>query len=504
MNATSIKAMAWLSAVILYGTAMLTACSDAKTPAADTKNPSMGTTGISASAETEATTPEYQYPELDLGGAAIQFMNSDPIWDMNVSLDEEELTGETLDDAIYNRNRAIESRFNCVISVTEIASNYTMDDLVKQAYTLISAGDHTYDIMYLPVNKRASMMSEGCFYDLYDIPALHLDGSWWDQTINDSCTLGGSLYFAAGALHLMAFDGSWCLFFNEKMLGNLDLAMPYDLVKSGKWTIDRLKEYCTACANMGGQDSFQWDQSGDAVYGISTHPNAPDKFVLSAGERYVVPDKAGYPSFAANGTRFQDVVSKLSSFFSTEGTCFNGYYDDMDAQHGGYLYTFLNSRAAFLTAELKTAQLLRNMDDTFGIIPFPKYDETQENYRTAIVENLLVMTIPTTNDDPNTTAAVVDAMCYDSAKQVLPVYYDSTVSQKGLRNEESVEMLHIIRSTRSVDMAYFFGWNADLAAAVRGKITDGSGAVSSDIAAKKSAIEEAIQKTIKLFEEGGR
>ena len=40
-------------------------------------------------------------------------------------------------------------------------------------------------------------------------------------------------------------------------------------------------------------------------------------------------------------------------------------------------------------------------------------------------------------------AAMIDALTYRSYETVLPVYYENRVAQKGLRNEDSIEMLGI-------------------------------------------------------------
>ena len=63
----------------------------------------------------------------------------------------------------------------------------------------------------------------------------------------------------------MAFDSMWCLFFNENMMEDHKLELPYDLVREGKWTIDRLTGCCTAVANLNGDEKFKWNKDGKAV-----------------------------------------------------------------------------------------------------------------------------------------------------------------------------------------------------------------------------------------------
>ena len=59
------------------------------------------------------------------------------------------------------------------------------------------------------------------------------------------------------------------------------------------------------------------------------------------------------------------------------------------------------------------------------------------------------MCIPVTNPDISEAALIMDAFSYMTYKDVLPVYYDVSLSQKGLRNEDSIEML-ISSATRAI------------------------------------------------------
>ena len=79
----------------------------------------------------------------------------------------------------------------------------------------------------------------------------------------------------------------------------------------------------------------------------------------------------------------------------------------------------------------------------------------------------------------------------------MPVYFDVTVSQKGLRNEDSIDMLNIIRSTRAVDIATMYGWNGELLNKIRESSFKGNSTAASDVAKYKSKIEEKINSFVK-------
>ena len=82
---------------------------------------------------------------------------------------------------------------------------------------------------------------------------------------------------------------------------------------------------------------------------------------------------------------------------------------------------------------------------------------------------------------------------------MLPVYYDVTVSQKGLRDEESIEMLDIVRNTRSPLFSDVYGITSTLNSAIQNEVINASGTAASTIAAAKTTVEENLQKVLDAF-----
>lgn len=460
------------------------------------------TTGTTDTTTTE-TEDSWQYPDVDYAGAEYRVLNFDELWDMYIHMDATELTGEVLNDAVYNRNRKIEDALNCKIvekTITNGGGSLTL--LTDEAKNTVVAGSDEYETMQLPVNQDISVVTSGYLMDMKAVDGLNLDETWWDQDVIKSTTLNGKLYFASGASTLMAFDGMWCLFFNEDMMTDYNLEKPYDLVREGKWTLDALNEYCSAVVNSNDDATFTWKKDGSAVYGISTFTNGPEKFYYACGVRGAESDTEGNIQNTIENEHFYNVIDKLATLLSTKsGMAINASTSNFDADAGGYVYIFTVRRSLFMTAEIKTAQLLRDMEDTFGIVPFPKYDEEQDDYQTTMVHQMMYLTIPTTNTHLDMTATVTEVMAHDSYESVLPVYYSNVVEHKGLRNEDSVEMLEIMRENRGMDMAVAFAWNATLREKLRDALFAGNNQVASIVAAQESVINSNIEKFVEYLNE---
>ncbi len=489
-------------AAFLLACLMLTpsviSCGDAGTASNDTSAITNSDDSVAESAETEAV---YPYDTPDLGGYTLRVLSSGFLWNMYQEVDVTETNGEVLNDAVYNRNRKVESKLNCAFAETNFEVNDDPTQLNNHIKDLVLSGDDMYDVMYAAIYLTPAMVTDGYFQNLLDIDGLHLQEAWWDSVIAEYGVIEDHLYFVTSPMHLMPYDGAWALFFNETMMERNEMDKPYDLVRQGKWTLDALLGYAKQIANMNGDASFEWSNSGNAIYGISSHQLAPDKFILGAGEYFIERNDKGELQFAATDERFFSVVDKLLAL-TTESTGYTiyGSNTDFDVEAGGYMHIFETGRSMFLTAEIKGAQLLRNMDDTFGIVPYPKFDEAQESYYSSFVNQCYFYTIPVTTSNLHETAVISDYTSYLSMMDVLPVYYGNVVEQKGLRNQDSIEMLDIVLSTKSVDLGILFGWTNTLLESMRDKFFAGATDIASTIQKQQASIEKKMAKTIEAVQ----
>lgn len=478
-----------LTSILLL--AALSACGDTQSA----PDPAENVPDTSASVtESDTIGADYIYPELDCGGDTFTILNSDTShWGFYSYMDFEEQSGEQLDDAVYERNRNLEERyhFELVIVTDNVDTNYNL------YRTAIYAGEDAYDTAYIRCDRLSSFVLEDMLYDLTDYDTFRLSEDWWDQLVNEKARIGtgNAQYFAANDISLSGFDGTLCVYFNETMMGNLDIELPYNLVREGTWTIDRLTEMAKAGANLNGDNSFSWNENGNAVYGLASYEDCVNGFLTGAGESYISIQN-GQPSLVSDNERFFGLFDKIYELTSADGVFL--YQNGSGNNH--YEMVFKNNRALFTVAEIKASSKYRDMEQTFGIVPIPKYDEAQEQYYSHRTHVCPTMSVPVTNDDPARTGIIIDAMAYESYRDILPIYYDVKVSQKGLRNEESIEMLGIIRAGRSFDIGEGYGWTEDLSAKINTMyVSSKKNNIASTLESSRSAIEAAIEKTMEYL-----
>lgn len=482
---------------MLLTIALLSGCLAACASQTSKPNSSQGTTAGSGTSEEQTDEFVYTYGKTTFEpGTVITFCNLNQLWDMYIYLDASS-DGDKVDKAVYSRNRRVEQDMGCVIVIDERGWTYDFNPYIDAINNAITTDLATWDAVYLPVNKRPDLVTSGKFRDLADISTINLGEDWWDGTLNEAFMLSDRLYFASSPLQMMSFDTSWGIFFNVDLLDAYGMEDPRELVNNNEWTVEKMMALCRDNAQLNGAESYYWDANTRQVYGISAHPNLPDKLLYAAGERYVIKDDDGDPVYSAGGTRFVDVVNTLATFLGAEhnleASSEDMAADGTDFKGGGYLYAFANSRAFFMGAEIKAARQLKSLDQVvnYGLVPLPKFNSEQKEYYTPIVESLLVMTIPVTCTREEDVGAVLDALSYYSYRDVLPVYY-SNILYRGYEAED-VPMVEILKNTRGVDMAYYYNWNDKLAEQVRDRIFDGTGNISDSLATESVRIATLIQ-----------
>ncbi|MBQ8401300.1 MAG: hypothetical protein IJX14_05155, partial [Clostridia bacterium] len=149
----------------------------------------------------------------------------------------EELNGERINDAVYERNLAMEERFG-----VKIAQNLqsTPDTTANQ---LITSGDDAFDLLQTDTQKQCAMVVKGYLIDMAQMEYINFDKAWWDSTAIDGITIGDKIYYAIGDSMLNGKKATWVVLFNKMLTENAGVPDLYSLVKEGGWTLDALNQY---------------------------------------------------------------------------------------------------------------------------------------------------------------------------------------------------------------------------------------------------------------------
>ena len=233
-----------LAALMAAGT--FTAC------ASSTDNGDEGTAQVTTAAPAIAETtpapetePEYVYPEVTYGGDTFAILNCADRYNMIYHLMPAELTGESLNDTRFELNQRVAERFEIKLSETLIP----YAEIQAYAQQELLANTPVHDVFFLTPLQVAAFMNSGYMHNLLDIEEFNIDEPWWTQTLIKDATMRDKyLYYLGGNYHIQAMEATTAIFFNKQMIDNLGMENPYQLVRDGKWTLDKVYEMATQSA----------------------------------------------------------------------------------------------------------------------------------------------------------------------------------------------------------------------------------------------------------------
>ena len=426
-----------LTAALLLSASCGEASVDGKTTTPDSSGDDIKESD-SAATETELSDDLGKY---DFGGRTFSiYTRTTPLF--YPYLDRQEATGDTIDDAVYNRNRKLEERFNFIFD--EQYYDYTVEgnDAPRK---LLLAGDDTYQLYVGRCVHMFNYASEGYFYKIDDLTAINTEKPYWNSQLYDNLSIGNAHYFAVGDFNISAFDFTHVLLFNKKMIDDLNLGDIYSTVLDGKWTFDRFGEMSRAAVSDVNGDSVmdENDQYGYTSLGKQVLPG----FWIAGGALSMKKDDGQLVYTAPTDQKFIDVCQKVFEITWNDNIW---HRVPITVDREEEMQMFCDGKALFTDSSCFQISLTRDAATDFGIIPYPKYDETQDKYYSRI-EGCELFGVPLTNADPEMTSVILEAMACESRKIVIPAYYEVALKVKFTRDEESSKMLDIAFENRVFD-----------------------------------------------------
>jgi hypothetical protein len=392
--------------------------------------------------------------EFDFGGYNFRLLSGESGY-----INAEEITGDVLDDSMYYRNRKVEERFNAVI--TEVLLEGW--DMTPARRSLL-ASDNSYDMMIIRCPDAFVYAQEGLIHSINALPYVDLTKPYWDEWLTGQWTIANKMYFASGALDLPAYSHTFALLFNKKIASELALDDLYQLAREGKWTFDKFEEIGrSARRDLNGDGIF--DENDQHGY-LATLREIPPSFWIAGGVKSIRKDGDDIPYLTALEERFISVFDRLAEATLRSGVWYQAVEPDV-LNDPLLLDMFRNNKGLFYTKPFSRIPDLRDMDIDFGILPHPKLNESQDRYYARLGwAELMCVPLYAGEKDLERASVILEALTCESAKSVLPVYYDIVLKTKNARDEESEAMIDLIFNSRVFDFGdtIWVGYIRDTAA----------------------------------------
>ncbi len=455
-------------------------------------------TTVSESTETSAETNDREnvkdnLPETDFGGDKFTMLVRT---ERSYEFEAEEENGDLLNDAVYKRNLAVEDRFNIKFD-NVLMDSVWYDQAMQFTNSLrasIQAGEGAYDIVASYAATIPALVSQGLFANWSDMKYVDFSKPWWSEKVKDEMTINGKCFMITGDISLALWEGMSCVMFNKKLADNYGIGNMYDLVKEGNWTFDKMLDITKdRYQDLDGDGEVSDNDAFGMIHGTATEvDNYKEAFEIPVTKR----GDDGYPEFALKSEKIVDVLTRLDAWVWNS----NDVYWGLNLDRPVLQEIFSRGNSLLFDSTLGATQNLRDMNDDFGIIPYPKYDENQKDYHSTSLDEFSMFVIPIDAPDMDKTAFITEALCAESYKKVVPVFYDVVLKTKNARDNDSAQMIDIIRDGLVFDWGYIYSVTMgqpghQLAILLKAHNTN----IASEFDKKAKTYEKNLEKALKVY-----
>ncbi len=427
------------------------------------------------------------YEDVDFGGRVFTigvFEGSDENgggrWDNFREVYSDET--DAISTSVRERNAIMEKLYNCKIE----SHNSTSPGGAASAD--ITANTHTVDLYCSKGVGRGTYTNDNNYNFLNY--GIDFSNPWWDQQFVNTFKLKKSsgeevMYAAVGDFSINAFAATHLMFYNKnfynRVLSDVDI---YQLVRDKKWTVDKFMELIK-------RSGVAQDANGNSVYSYSegdilgwARTDQSNHGIYAAANLPIITSANGTMTFAMpNQTAEWDTVITKAIELATVETAEQIGYTSVQAAIEG-------EKALFASEVLDVLERMKDATNlSVGLVPYPLYSETQENYAHFVTTTFPAYMMPISVPDPEVIGKFFELYAYHSKYIVREAFID-TYCVEYCGDEESAEMLDIILDSRTYDPAYVM-WST-YETDIQNMIITGKNNVTQWIAKKGSKLTEEI------------
>lgn len=362
-----------------------------------------------------------------------------------------DLNGDAVNDALYNRDRTVEKLLDIKITPT----SYTdMGYDAAKLQNLIQSNEDAYDFLHIQASTFFANRPtyELLMLDMANEDNLDLEAPWWNTPAMDELSYNGKVRkYLIGDISKSSISGASVIFYNKNLFGDIyqNPDQPYTDVIEGKWTVDKIAEYC--------EGAYQ-DTDGNGTkdetdfWGTMMNPwLLASAFNGFSDTRFYTRDSDGYIRLDLDEDRVVTYSEKLWSFVRENSGV---YYTTDNNWHNNATKLFAEGNMLFLGFFLSSVENeeFRTMDDDYGILPFFKLDESQEKYYSDLnPSGTQWICVPKTCREVDKTTATIEALSYYSYYDVTPIFYESALKSKYTRDQQSGIVIDMVRDSIRTD-----------------------------------------------------
>lgn len=484
-----------LAAVMIF---TVTACGGGGDGSVDISADTSAITEAAAVETTTAVRDSHSLPDADLEGynyriLSIQPKSSGVSWCLTVP---EEQDGETLNDAVYERNQKVTEEYNFTLE------NVVVSNAMNSALQSVKAGDDIADIALHATNASAKQVATGSFLDFNTVPHLELDNNYWEGDIIKSLSVANKVYIINGDIVFCDDDYTTFTMYNRELGDDLGLPNMYEITRAGQFTyelmMDNMKLVVSDLNGDGVIDRPVFGWSGgkvsamnDRIGMLTFNNNCVAPYFASSGVMLFEKDKNDLPRLAADTSFAAEVFEDVRAMIGEYSADWGQFSDAIPI----IVSMIDNKQVLFQNMVIsQVRRFFRDITVDFGLLPVAKYDEAQESYGTSGGFNGEGIVMPVTVRELDKSGFVLEALGANSYN-VFEAYYTTCLESKYTRDIESFEMIQLGRERIVYDLAFFYDFGK-IGSSLNSAAAKGEGNFTSIYASLESAAVAEMEKFI--------
>lgn len=366
--------------------------------------------------------------------------------------------GNIVNTHITERNSAVESRLGVKLDWAGTKGNYSnQKNFIEKARAGVTSGD-SFDIFAGYSMTGATLAMEGLTQNLLDLKYINFEKPWWPASLTESATVNGKLYFTSGDISTNMLYMMYATFFNKNMFveehPDMSISDLYTFVKDGSWTIDKMIELCR---NVYKDENANGIADYEDRYGFETIDLHFDCFYIGSDLNFLVKNADGSLAVSDDigSEKTIALLEKLCGFFYDSGFAYTKGTTSKESS----AVAFSQGRMMFTVDRvyLASGNTMKDVSDfKYGMLPVPKYNEEQSDYRTCMAFPYTLYSISVKAKDADAAAATLECLASEGYRRVTPALFEQSMKTRYSDDVDDSLMYDTIRRAVVIDLGRTF------------------------------------------------
>ncbi|MBE6653063.1 MAG: hypothetical protein E7610_06585 [Ruminococcaceae bacterium] len=403
-------------------------------------------------------------------------------------------------EASAERIKATEAYLGVNVDALGLEHSYQFTNYLQ---TMVRSGGKSYHMLIIPTAVALEPMM-GYLVDMNTLEGINTSAGYWGEENNQRLQIKGTQIF--GYNRFLLPDDAHVVAFNRDIVkGEFSADTLYDLVENHEWTLEALQSYSAEYGKDNGDGVLDYqDRYGLAfvfdtldIFNESKQRRAPIASFQTSSDIQIM-DNANHTLnilLDENHTRFFSLAEKLSALAAADTTYFN-YPNEVEQA-----WVRMDSdRIMFELTSLRELTMHVGDSQDVGVLPYPLFDQNQENYRTLYVGGLIALAKG--NEDLDMAADVVETLAYYS-HDVQEAYSLAVWEKINSSSARDVTMLRQIRYSMTVDLGWSllndFNYMGGVSSAIGKSVSKDGPTVEFSLMLHREQLENAIQRAMAKY-----